>query len=69
MAAKAVLGLTLSEFSSDRLVQILRRQVCIAGCNFQAINRGVIAHHAFVEFAFPFKDPGMGAFPEIPANG
>ncbi len=69
VAAKTVLRLTSPQFPSDRFIQILRRQGLVSGCNFQAVDRRVIAHHAFQEVAVLLKDPGLSALAKTPANG
>jgi hypothetical protein len=38
MAPEAVLDLHVTEFSTNRLVEILREQTFVSGCDFQSVN-------------------------------
>src|SRR5215469_10283382 len=69
VATKTVISILGSEFSPYGLLQRLRRDARVPRSNFEAINRGVIAHQTLEVNAVSLKYPSLSAFAEIPANG
>lgn len=69
MAAEAIFRFRSSHFASDGFIEVLRSERLVSSCNFESVDRRVIAHHALEEFAVFLQNPGLRALAETPVNG
>lgn len=68
MATKAIFYLRMEELPAKRLFQSMRCQRPVPDRDVESLNIGVITYKAFIPLALSFKDPGLRARPEIPAD-